>query len=71
MPVGTVWASVKRDALWSKDGSHPSKVGTYLAACVFYAALFGESPEGAEFVSGLDAEVAKELQQAAGKAAQP
>lgn len=71
VPVGQVWASVKRDELWSKDGSHPSKVGTYLAACVFYAALFGESPEGAGFVSGLETGVAAGLQKAAGKVAKP
>jgi hypothetical protein len=28
------------------DGSHPSLAGTYLAACVVYATLYGKSPVG-------------------------
>lgn len=32
--------------LYADDGSHPSERGTYLAACVFYATITGESPEG-------------------------
>ncbi|MFQ5694805.1 MAG: hypothetical protein ACE5HB_02350 [Terriglobia bacterium] len=28
------------------DGSHPNQVGSYLAACVFWAILTGESPVG-------------------------
>jgi hypothetical protein len=39
--------------LYQSDGSHPTRSGTYLAACVFYAALFGESPEGLEYTGGL------------------
>jgi hypothetical protein len=31
---------------WSRDGHHLSKQGRYLAACVLYAALTGESPVG-------------------------
>jgi hypothetical protein len=50
VPVGLAWqrflsghASPK---IHDKDGSHPTLAGSYLAACVFYAALFGESPAG-------------------------
>ncbi|HEV2293828.1 MAG TPA: hypothetical protein VGR35_08220 [Tepidisphaeraceae bacterium] len=32
--------------LHTPDRSHPSEAGTYLAACVFYATLTGDSPEG-------------------------
>jgi hypothetical protein len=32
--------------LYSSDGSHPSSAGSYLAACVFYATLTGQSPVG-------------------------
>jgi hypothetical protein len=39
--------------LYQSDGSHPTRSGTYLAACVFYTALFGESPEGLEYTGGL------------------
>lgn len=28
------------------DGSHPDKIGTYLAACVVYASLYEQSPVG-------------------------
>jgi internalin A len=29
------------------DGLHPSQMGAYLIACVYYASIFNESPEGA------------------------
>ncbi|MGB3702424.1 MAG: DUF4886 domain-containing protein [Anaerolineales bacterium] len=43
-PVGIVWQAAL-DAnpnldLWSSDGSHPSPLGSYLAANVFYALIF-------------------------------
>jgi hypothetical protein len=44
------------------DDVHPSLLGTYLAACVFYAALFGESPVGAAHPPGLDEASATLLQ---------
>jgi hypothetical protein len=49
------------------DG-HPTREGTYLAACTVYASLFGKSPVGNTFTGGLDAGVATALQQAAAKA---
>jgi hypothetical protein len=43
-PVGEVWQAVLEQepglGLYDKDGSHPSPLGSYLAACVFYARLF-------------------------------
>jgi hypothetical protein len=49
-PVGEAWkAAVEARPdlkLYAKDGSHPSRGGTYLAACVFYATLTGKSPVG-------------------------
>jgi prepilin-type N-terminal cleavage/methylation domain-containing protein/prepilin-type processing-associated H-X9-DG protein len=49
-PVGMAWAAVRRanpsDDLYAADGNHPNPRGTYLAACVFYAALYGKSPVG-------------------------
>ncbi|HEU5399780.1 MAG TPA: DUF4886 domain-containing protein [Terriglobales bacterium] len=49
-PVGMAWAEVEKEhpaiELFYKDGSHPSAAGSYLAACVFYATIFGRSPEG-------------------------
>ena len=52
--MGPAWASVTRDhpeiELWDSDGSHPKPAGTYLAATVFYATIFGMTPRGLTFV---------------------
>ena len=49
-PVGEAWdAALKADkerVLHADDMTHPSPTGTYLAACVFYATIYGKSPEG-------------------------
>lgn len=49
-PVGLAWeAALKKHpglGLHSEDKSHPTPAGTYLAACVFYVTLYGQSPEG-------------------------
>lgn len=78
-PVGRAWARVRERRpdfrLFDADGSHPSALGSYLAACVIYATLTGESPVGAprrivspesgdELVS-LDMITARTLQEAA------
>jgi hypothetical protein len=48
-PVGIAWAKAfKQDSklvLHNEDKSHPNAVGSYLAACVLYAAIFKKSPE--------------------------
>jgi len=45
-PVGFAWQSaLEQDPaleLWSIDGSHPSLLGSYLAAATFYALIFQE-----------------------------
>lgn len=68
-PVGTAWQNVLTvdnfPSLWDNDGSHPSPFGTYLAACVFYALLSGESPEGLAYNAKLPEETARFLQRAA------
>jgi len=47
-PVGLAWARIRqRDPtidLYYRDGSHPSPAGSYLAACVIYAAIFQQDP---------------------------
>ncbi len=52
VPVGVAWEAYRKHydtpELHDKDQSHPSAAGTYLAACVFFAVLFGESPVGLE-----------------------
>ncbi|MBZ0248044.1 MAG: DUF4886 domain-containing protein [Burkholderiales bacterium] len=45
-----------------RDKQHPSLAGTYLAACTFYAALFGKSPEGIAYAADLDKDTAAFLQ---------
>ena len=65
-PVGVAWATVVstnvRPGLWQDDGTHPTVAGTYLAACVFYAAIFGATPVGLGYEAGLSKETAASLQ---------
>lgn len=78
-PVGWAWDLVREAqpelGLFNPDGSHPSALGSYLAACVIYATLTGESPVGAptrivspedgDELVDLDAATARTLQEAA------
>jgi hypothetical protein len=52
VPVGLVWQSflAKHDkpVLHDRDNSHPTLAGSYLAACVFLAALLQANPFGIE-----------------------
>ncbi|MDD5218689.1 MAG: SGNH/GDSL hydrolase family protein [Candidatus Omnitrophica bacterium] len=64
-PVGQVWALVRRNKpsleLYSDD-THPNLTGTYLAACVFYAVLFNDSPLGLPHPQPVDNDTAFYLQ---------
>jgi hypothetical protein len=58
VPVGMAWQRFLRKydhpVLHDKDQSHPTLAGSYLAACVFLAGLYEESPVGiAAEVEGL------------------
>ena len=57
-PVGEAWrnAVALRPSLdlWGGDGIHPGPAGTYLAACVFYATIYQESPKGLKYMGDLD-----------------
>lgn len=68
IPAGTAFgrslAAHPRITLNVQDG-HPTKEGTYLAGCVAYATIFGKSPVGNTFTGGLDADVARTLQEVA------
>jgi hypothetical protein len=68
-PVGDAWATlVTRGAgapLWQQDGSHPTAAGTYLAACVFYATIFRESPKELAYHASLSADAAGIIQSVA------
>lgn len=71
-PVGYAWLLTHRQdprlELWQPDGSHPSAQGSYLAACVFYAAMFHESPEGLSYLADLPDQTARLLQTVAADA---
>ena len=65
-PVGAAWQEARTQApalnLWMDDGTHPNSAGTYLAACIFYAALFRQSPAGLPYRADLPPETAQVLQ---------
>jgi len=50
------WGPTFNSTPWCDDGctvdNHPSKLGQYLNALVFYATLFGASPLGADWPRG-------------------
>lgn len=68
-PVGNAWQAVRDQYpqinLWQDDGSHPAPEGTYLAACVFYADIFRQSPEGLSYQANLPTATAQALQKVA------
>jgi len=65
-PVGYAWWTLLGESadpgLWQADGSHPTTKGTYLAACVFYAAIFRQSPRGLGFHADLSDDDAARFQ---------
>ena len=65
-PVGIAWQNALEKnlqlVLWQEDGSHPNMNGSYLAACVFYAVIFQESPEGLAYMAGLQVDLGHFLQ---------
>lgn len=65
-PVGVAWARAYRQRpglqLWHGDGSHASRAGSYLAACVFYAVLYGQSPVANRYTADLPHDDASFLQ---------
>lgn len=58
-PVGAVWRYLRTNHpnlnLYSADGSHPSLLGSYAAACTFYTTLFRKDPTLISFESTLSA----------------
>ncbi|MFT4938448.1 MAG: hypothetical protein ACI88A_001475 [Paraglaciecola sp.] len=57
--------NVQGELSYRSDIKHPSQAGSYLAACVFYASLFHESPEGLVYRADLSTETAEKLQKLA------
>ncbi|MBF0502064.1 MAG: DUF4886 domain-containing protein [Candidatus Riflebacteria bacterium] len=67
-PVGLAWKKVRSEkpALnLYQDETHPDITGTYLAACVFYAVLFKDSPVGLSHPGQIDDNTAEYLQKTA------
>ena len=76
IPAGIAWQNFIRQhhapVLHDKDQSHPTLAGSYLAACVFFAVLFDESPVGiASDLKGLTQAEAELLQKTAWAAVTP
>jgi hypothetical protein len=50
VPIGTAFELVRQRAptieLYHADNSHPTQLGSYLAACVVFAFVYGKSPAG-------------------------
>lgn len=70
VPVGLAWrdfiATHEQPILHDRDQSHPTLAGSYLAACVFAAVLFGENPVGIKTnLAGLTTSDQAALQKAA------
>jgi len=85
-PVGYAW-KMAYDAdpklpLYARDNSHPARMGTYLAACVFYSTIYNKPPTGLpskvtlsqkgnhKIVLGIPSAAAKKLHPIAWKAVQ-
>ena len=69
IPVGLAFAEINKNFpainLYTRDKRHPSKLGTYLAACVIFSSVYKKTPEGNSFLFGLDPNKAKIIQQVA------
>jgi uncharacterized protein DUF4886 len=70
VPAGLAWTEALRRNpaldLWAGDGKHPGRLGSYLAACVFYAELSGREPTRSHFTARIDPKQARLLQRIAG-----
>ena len=72
VPIGSAWELTMREHpeidLWHRDGIRPSREGSYLIACVLYAALTGRDPGGSSFTADLERPRAAALQDVARRA---
>jgi hypothetical protein len=71
IPVGLAFEEAYRRfpdvKFHNRDGTHPSLLGTYLAACTTFATLYGRSPVGNPYRAdgAIEEAVATQLQQVA------
>jgi len=72
VPAGVAWRLARREHpeinLYA-DAVHHGRIGAYLIACVFHAALLKRSPVGSGYTAGLEPAVAAALQAIAWRAA--
>jgi hypothetical protein len=66
VPVGPAWQALAKDGvrseLYAEDGSHPSLLGSFVAACTFYRVLFGEFPSEASGAAyGIEARTLRQV----------
>lgn len=65
VPIGLAFAradsGIEGIRLRAADGKHPTPAGSYLAACVLYAALYGRSPVPVDYDAGIEPELARSL----------
>ena len=68
-PIGWGWRQVYEErpdlVLIGSDTVHPSKTGSYLQACIYFATLFQESPVGLKYRHDVTASNARYLQEVA------
>lgn len=73
-PVGRAFQLIHDDSrslhyrLYNSDGTHPSDLGTYLAACVMFSTMTGETSIGLPSHLGLSQDDAADMQLAANRA---
>jgi len=66
VPLGTVWLQVRSDyPSWNlyDDDIHPSLLGAYIAACVFFVVLFHQPLAGAWYPDQMDVGVVQTIHQ--------
>lgn len=64
-PVGRVWRYIRKKhpeiKLYQEDGSHPSLLGTYAAACTFFTIIHQSDPREINHYENLDESVARTI----------
>lgn len=67
-PVGAVWDYLIENPdtpdLYNADESHPSVMGSYVAACTFYTIILRKDPTLISYDAGIDATVAEQIRAA-------
>jgi len=68
-PVGRVWNYLRKNhpslELYDADESHPSRIGSYAAACAFYVSIYNKNPENITYHFNLDPAITAIIKSAA------